>query len=131
MADHDDAYIKQLADQLAHLDPAEINAAQAGPNQLGRPIPGHPGLRTWHGPLRIGHVDKTLFVLEINALLPDDRHVTAAYHQYVNRQHLPPPPGYDDDPTVLQWVYCAADAPGAVPITTAVIEAIGEDDDDA
>lgn len=131
MPDHDPSYIAGLAAQLAHIDPAEITAAQTGDNQLGRPWPRHPGLRLWHGPLRIGHVDQTLFVLEVNALLPDGRHVTAAFHHWVHREHLTPPPGYDDDPTDLQWVYCAADVPGAVPITNCVIEVDDQDDDDA
>ncbi|MFE1451932.1 hypothetical protein [Streptomyces olivaceoviridis] len=129
MTDHDHHYIADLAAQLANVDANEINAAQAGDNQLGHPIPKHPGLRTWHGPLRIGHIDQNLFVLEVNALLPDDRHVTAAFHHWVRREHLTPPPGYDDDPTDLQWVYCAADAPGAIPITNCVIEVHDDADD--
>ena len=131
MTDHDPHYNDALAEQLAHVEADEINAAQEGDNQLGHPIPRHPGLRTWHGPLRIGHLDKTLFVLEVNALLADGLHVTDAFHEYVHRTHLAPPPGYDDDPSDLQWVYCAADAPGAIPITTAVIEVDDLDDGDA
>jgi len=128
VTDHDPAYVADLAAQLAEANPDEINAAQEGDNQLGHAIPGHPGLRTWHGPLRIGHVDKNLFVLELNALLRDGRHVTEAFHHWVHRTHLTPPPGYDDDLTVLQWVYCAPDAPGAIPITNCVIEVADDAD---
>ncbi|CAK7288604.1 hypothetical protein [Streptomyces misionensis] len=131
MTDHDPAYIADLAAQLANVDTEEIHAAHSGNNQLGHAIPGHPGLRTWNGPLRLGHLDKNLFALEINALLPDGRHVTKAFHHWVHREHLAPPPGYDDDPTVLQWVYCAADAPGAIPITNCVIETDDQEDGDA
>jgi hypothetical protein len=69
------------------------------------------------------------FAIEVNAIIPDsmNRHVDKTFHEHVHLEHLAPPPGYDDDPAVLQWVFCAPDAPGAVPITIGVFQTTDED----
>ncbi|MFE7111711.1 hypothetical protein ACFU98_29810 [Streptomyces sp. NPDC057575] len=98
--------------------------AQYGDNQLGRPHPGHPGYRIWNGNLcRIGHHEKDAFVLEVNAILPGHMFVDMAHHEHVHLTPLYPPPGYPrGDKNWNQWVHCAADADGAIPITLAVTQ---------
>lgn len=129
MAD-DGTYVVMLAAALAQANAGELVAAQNGDNQLGKQSTVHPGLRSWNRQyLRIGHLDQEAFVLELNALLPDPWYVDAASHEHVHREHLTPPPGYEDDPTTLNWVYCAADAPGAIPITVSVPQT--RDDEEA
>jgi hypothetical protein len=130
MADHTPGYVAALAAALHQANIDALNAAQNGDNQLGRPVAKQPGLRIWNGqPLRVGHHPKTQFAVEVNAIVPDsmNRHVAKAFHEHVHLEHLTPPPGYDDDPTVLSWVFCGPDADGAVPITIGVFEMTDED----
>lgn len=115
---HDQTYIAILG---AALRQANINAlvlAQNGPNQLGRPYPGHPGFRNWDGNLiSVGHLDKDKFVLEADAILPGPLFVDLAYHQHA---HLN---------AVGMWVRCQADADGAVPITITITQTRDTDEE--
>jgi hypothetical protein len=125
MAEHTPGYIAALAASLHQANVDALVAAENGHNQLGHPVPKHPGLRIWNGqPLRVGHHPKTQFAVEVNAIVPTsmNRHVDKAFHEHVHLEHLTPPPGYPDDPSVLQWAFCAPDADGAVPITIGVFQ---------
>ncbi|MYR75119.1 MULTISPECIES: hypothetical protein [unclassified Streptomyces] len=92
---------------------ASINArvlAEHGDNQLGRPWTAHPGLRIWNGNLiRLGHHNPTAFLTQANNALPTHMYVDHAHHEHA---HL----------TGTQWVYCAANADGAVPLTIAITQ---------
>lgn len=132
MAEHTPGYIAALAAALTQANADALIAAENGDNQLGRPVQQHPGLRIWNGDLlRVGHHPLTPFAVEVNAIVPDsmNRHVDKAFHEHVHLQHLTPPPGYDDDPAVLQWVFCAPDADGAIPITIGLFEPTDDDQD--
>ena len=112
MPEHTPGYVAALAAALHQANIDALNAAQNGDNQLGSAIAKHPGLRAWNGDLlRIGHLPKTPFAVECNLLLPDGKYVDLAHHKHV---HI--------DPTLRQWVFCAADADGAVPITIAITQ---------
>jgi hypothetical protein len=129
MAEHTPGYVAALAAALTQANIDAIVTAEQGGNQLGTAITKHPGLRIWNGNLlRLGHLPKTPFAVECNVLLPNHQYVDMAHHEHVHLEHLTPPPGYTDDPTVLQWVHCAADADGAVPITIAVTQTRIDDD---
>lgn len=118
MPEHTPGYVAALAAALAQADTAALYAAQNGDNQLGAAITAHPGLRVWNGDLlRLGHLPKTPFAVECNVLLPDGKHVELAHHEHV---HI--------DPDLKQWVFCAKDAAGAVPITIAVTQTTGPED---
>jgi hypothetical protein len=128
--EHTPGYIAALAAALHQANIDALVAAENGDNQLGIPVRQHPGLRLWNGqPLRVGHHPRAAFAIEVNAIIPDsmNRHVDKTFHEHVHLEHLAPPPGYDDDPAVLQWVFCAPDAPGAVPITIGVFQTTDED----
>lgn len=115
MPEHTPGYVAALAAALAQADTAALYTAQNGDNQLGAAITAHPGLRVWNGDLlRLGHLPKTSFAVECNVLLPDGKHVELAHHEHV---HI--------DPGIKQWVFCAKDANGAVPITIAVTQTTG------
>ncbi|MEW2393122.1 hypothetical protein AB0933_32650 [Streptomyces venezuelae] len=112
MADHTPGYVAALAAALVQAHAAALYTAEHGTNQLGVAVTKHPGLRTWNGDfLRLGHLPKTPFAVEINAIIRDDLHVEDAHHEHV---HI--------DPALQQWVFCSADADGAVPITIAVTQ---------
>ena len=112
MPEHTPGYVAALAAALHQANVDALTAAQNGDNQLGIAITKHPGLRAWNGDLlRIGHLPKTPFAVECNVLLPDGKYVELAHHEHV---HI--------DPTLQQWVFCAKDADGAVPITIAVTQ---------
>jgi len=114
VAEHTPGYVAALAASLHHANVDAINAAQNGDNQLGAAVKKHPGLRVWNGDcLRVGHLPKTPFAVEANALLPDGMYVDMAHHEHV---HI--------DPDIHQWVFCAKDAAGAVPITIAVTQQV-------
>ena len=102
--------------------------AQHGDNQLGSPWPAHPGLRVWNGNImRIGHHDKDAFVTEVNTVLPSHMYVDMAHHEHAHLTPLYPPPGYPRrDLDWNQWVYCAANADGAVPLTIAITQTRGD-----
>ena len=118
MPEHTPGYVAALAAALHQANVNAINTAQTGDNQLGRAVTKHPGLRVWNGDLlRIGHLPKTPFAVECNVLLPDGKYVEMAHHEHV---HI--------DPTLRQWVFCAKDADGAVPITIAVTQTRIPDD---
>ena len=118
MPEYTPGYVAALAAALQQANVDAINAAQSGDNQLGVAVKKHPGLRVWNGDLlRIGHLPKTPFAIECNVLLPDGKHVDLAHHEHV---HI--------DPDIRQWVFCAADADGAVPITIAVTQTRPDDD---
>jgi hypothetical protein len=122
MPEHTPGYVAALAAALHQANVDALVAAENGDNQLGHPVPGHPGLRIWHGDLlRVGHHDKNIHCLEANAILPDDRFVDMAHHEHVRRP---------DDPDTRGWQYCRADAPGAVPITVAVTQTRDPEDPD-
>jgi hypothetical protein len=118
MAEHTPGYVAALAAALHQTNVHALNAAQNGDNQLGAALTHHPGLRVWNGDLlRIGHLPKTPFAVEVNLLLPDGRYVDMAHHEHV---HI--------DPDIQQWVFCSATADGAVPITIAVTQTRLDDD---
>ena len=130
MSEHTPGYVAALAASLHQANVDALIQAENGDNQLGRPVTKQPGLRIWNGqPLRVGHHPRTQFAVEVNAIVPDcmNRHVDKAFHEHVHLEHLTPPPGYDDDPTALQWVFCAPDADGAVPITIGLFQITDED----
>ncbi|MCI3279166.1 hypothetical protein [Streptomyces cylindrosporus] len=117
MPEHTPGYVAALAAALHQANVDALNAAQTGDNQLGRAVTKHPGLRVWNGDLlRIGHLPKTPFAVECNVLLPDGRYVDMAHHEHA---HI--------DPDIQQWVFCRADADGAVPITIAVTQTRTDD----
>jgi hypothetical protein len=119
MPEHTPGYVAALAAALHQTNIDALNAAQNGDNQLGAALTHHPGLRVWNGDLlRIGHLPKTPFAVEVNLLLPDDRYVDMAHHEHV---HI--------DPDIHQWVFCSATADGAVPITIAVTQTADPDED--
>lgn len=119
MPEHTPGYVAALAAALAQADTAALYAAQNGDNQLGVAITKHPGLRAWNGDLlRVGHLPKTPFAVECNALLRDGLYVDMAHHEHV---HI--------DPALDQWVFCHADAAGAVPITIAVTQTVINDEE--
>jgi hypothetical protein len=119
MPEHTPGYIAALAAALHHANVQALAAAQHGDNQLGAAVTKHPGLRIWNGDLlRIGHLPKTPFAVECNLLLPDGKYVELAHHEHV---HI--------DPDIHQWVFCRADADGAVPITIAVTQSRIDDED--
>lgn len=110
MSEHTPGYVAALAAALHQANVDAITTAQTGDHQLGAAVKKHPGLRVWNGDLlRIGHLPKTPFAVECNLLLPDGKHVEMAHHEHV---HI--------DPNLRQWVFCRADADGAIPITIAV-----------
>lgn len=118
MPEHTPGYVAALAAALAQANAAALYTAEHGDNQLGAAITKHPGLRVWNGDLlRLGHLAKTPFAVECNLLLPDGKYVDLAHHEHV---HI--------DPQLGQWVFCAADADGAVPITIAVTQDRIDDD---
>lgn len=118
MPEHTPGYVAALAAALAEANTAALYTAEHGDNQLGVAVSKHPGLRVWNGDLlRLGHLPKTPFAVECNALLPDRQYVDMAHHEHV---HI--------DPDINQWVFCAATADGAVPITIAVTQTRIEDD---
>ncbi|MFG2540610.1 hypothetical protein ACGFU4_35770 [Streptomyces sp. NPDC048511] len=98
--------------------------AEHGDQQLGRPWTAHPGLRVWNGNImRIGHHDKDAFVAEANTVLPSHMYVDMAHHEHAHLTPLYPPTGYPRGNTDWnQWVYCAADTDGAVPLTIAITQ---------
>lgn len=113
----DQTYIAILGAALAQANLNALVLAENGPNQLGRPHPGHPGYRIWNGNLcRIGHHDHDPFVLEVNAILPGRMYADMAHHRHA---HLNP---------AGEWVRCPADADGAVPITIAITQVRDQDD---
>ncbi|NUS82730.1 MAG: hypothetical protein HOY75_08250 [Streptomyces sp.] len=117
MPEHTPGYVAALAAALHQANVDALNAAQNGHNQLGAAVTAHPGLRIWNGDLlRVGHLPKTPFAVECNALLPDGKYVDMAHHEHV---HI--------DPDLGQWVFCAANADGAVPITIAVTQTVIDD----
>jgi hypothetical protein len=125
MAEHTPGYTAALAAALHQANVDALRAAENGNNQLGMAVTKHPGLRLWNGNfVRVGHHPLTPFAVEINPVIPEQLgwYVDKASHEHVHLEHLAPPPGYPDDPTVLTWVHCAADADGAVPITIAVTQ---------
>lgn len=103
--------------------------ATHGDKQLGRPWSAHPGLRIWNGNLiRIGHHDQAAFVAEANGLLPSHMHVDMAHHEHAHLTPPYPPPGHPCGNTDWnQWVYCAATADGAVPLTIAITQTRDQD----
>jgi hypothetical protein len=112
-------YVAALAAALVQANVDALIAAENGDNQLGGAVKAHPGLRVWNGDLlRLGHLPKTPFAVECNLLLPDGKYVDMAHHEHV---HI--------DPDLRQWVFCAADADGAVPITIAVTQTRIDDED--
>ncbi|MFF7190560.1 hypothetical protein ACFZAR_36320 [Streptomyces sp. NPDC008222] len=118
MAEHTPGYIAALAAALHQANVDALKAAEHGDNQLGVAAKKHPGLRIWNGDLlRLGHLPKTPFAVECNVLLPDGKYVELAHHEHV---HI--------DPDIRQWVFCRADADGAVPITIAVTQTRDPDD---
>lgn len=118
MPDHNPGYVAALAAALTQANVNALLAAENGANQLGAAITAHPGLRIWNGDLlRIGHLPKTPFAVECNALLPDGSYVELAHHEHV---HI--------DPDIHQWVFCHTNADGAVPITIAVTQTHIDDD---
>lgn len=121
--DPDQTYLVILG---AATTQASINArilAQYGDNQLGRPYPALNDYRNWNGNLiRHGHHNQAAFVQAVNTVLPSHMFVDMAHHEYARLEHLTPPPGYDDDPNTLDWVYCPAHADGAVPLTIAITQ---------
>ena len=120
MSEHTPGYVAALSASLHQANVDALRAAEHGDNQLGVTVKAHPGLRAWNGDLlRLGHLPKTPFAVECNALLPDGKHVELAHHEHV---HI--------DPDLGQWVFCAADADGAVPITIAVTQTCIDDDED-
>ncbi|MFG2276733.1 hypothetical protein ACGFNY_44120 [Streptomyces chartreusis] len=120
MPEHTPGYVAALAASLHQSNIDALVAAENGDNQLGAPITSHPGLRAWNGDLlRVGHLPKTPFAVECNALLPDGKYVELAHHEHV---HI--------DPDIHQWVFCHADADGSVPITIAVTQTHIDDDPD-
>jgi hypothetical protein len=119
MANHTPGYIAALAAALHQANIDALTAAEHGDNQLGIAVEAHPGLRVWNGDLlRLGHLPKTPFAVECNAILPDGKHVERAHHEHV---HI--------DPHLGQWVFCRADADGSVPITIAVTHDRTDDED--
>jgi hypothetical protein len=130
MPEHTPGYIAALAAALHQANINALVAAENGDNQLGRPVTDHPGLRIWNGNLiSVGHIAPDPFIQQANKFLSaafvfhsTHLYVDAAHHEHVRHEHLTPPAGYRDDPTELQWVHCAADADGAVPITIAVTQ---------
>jgi hypothetical protein len=120
---HDQTYIEGLVtDLVVRTDANAIVLAENGTNQLGRRHPKHPGYRIWNGNLcQVGHRNKDAFVLEANAILPGYMFVDRAHHEHAHLEHITLPPGYDD-PSTLEWVYCAANAAGAVPVTVAITQ---------
>ena len=119
MSEHTPGYVAALAAALHQANVDALYAAQNGDNQLGTALQHHPGLRTWNGDLlRIGHLPLTPFAVEVNVLLRNDLYVDQAHHEHV---HI--------DPGLKQWVFCRADADGAVPITIAVTQTHDEDTD--
>ena len=120
MPEHTPGYVAALAAALTQANVDALIAAENGDNQLGAAAPKHPGLRVWNGDLlRVGHLPKTTFAVECNVLLPDGKHVDMAHHEHV---HI--------DPDIHQWVFCHADADGAVPITIAVTQTRTDDEED-
>ena len=112
MAEHTPGYVAALAAALHQANMDALRAAENGDNQLGAAIRRHPGLRIWNGDLlRVGHLPKTPFAVECNALLPDGKYVELAHHEHVHIDH-----------DINQWVFCAGDADGVVPITIAVTQ---------
>jgi hypothetical protein len=117
VAEHTPGYAAALAAALHQANINALIAAENGENQLGAAVKAHPGLRVWNGDLlRIGHLPKTPFAVECNVLLPDYKYVEMAHHEHV---HI--------DPDIHQWVFCASDADGAVPITIAVTQTHDDD----
>lgn len=119
MSETTPGYVAALAAALVQANVDALIAAENGDNQLGGAVKAHPGLRVWNGDLlRLGHLPKTPFAVECNLLLPDGKYVDMAHHEHV---HI--------DPDLRQWVFCAADADGAVPITIAVTQTRIDDED--
>lgn len=117
MPEHTPGYVIALAATLHQANVDALRAAEHGDNQLGAASKAHPGLRAWNGDLlRLGHLPKTPFAVECNALLPDGKYVEAAHHEHARI-----------DPDLGQWLFCRADADGAVPITIAVVQDTDED----
>jgi hypothetical protein len=120
MAETTPGYVAALAAALHQANVNALIAAENGDNQLGTAFKAHPGLRGWNGDLlRLGHLPKTPFAVECNVLLPDGKYVEMAHHEHV---HI--------DPDINQWVFCASDADGAVPLTIAVTQTRQEEDEE-
>ncbi|GAX57243.1 hypothetical protein [Streptomyces olivochromogenes] len=113
-------YIAALAAALHQANVDALIAAENGDNQLGAAVKAHPGLRVWNGDLlRLGHLPKTPFAVECNVLLPDGKYVEMAHHEHA---HI--------DPDINQWVFCASDADGSVPLTIAVTQTRIDDEEE-
>lgn len=132
MPEHTPGYVAALAAALHQANTDAILAAQNGDNQLGAALRHHPGFRTWNGDLlQIGHIPLTPFAVECNVLLPDHKFVDQAHHEHVRLAPLEPPTGYiRGDRDWRGWVFCRADADGAVPITIAVTQERIDDHED-
>ncbi|MFD7615714.1 hypothetical protein [Streptomyces sp. NPDC059802] len=115
----DQTYLEGLVtDLVVRTDANALVLAENGPNQLGRPYPGHPGYRIWDYNLcSVGHRDKTTFALEADAILPAHLSVAIADHRHAR---------LNDQGT---WVRCPAGADGAVPITVALARIHHQDDE--
>jgi hypothetical protein len=119
MAETTPGYVAALAAALVQANVDALIAAENGDNQLGTAFKTHPGLRGWNGDLlRLGHLPLTPFAVEANVLLRDGLYVERAHHAHV---HI--------DPDLRQWVFCRADADGAVPITIAVTQTRIDDEE--
>ncbi|TXS68892.1 hypothetical protein [Streptomyces sp. sk2.1] len=114
----DQTYLVILGAALAQANLNALVLAENGPNQLGRPHPGHPGYRIWNGNLcRIGHHDHDPFVLEVNAILPGRMYADMAHHRHAR---------LTNDGT---WTRCTATADGAIPITLAITQVLDQEAD--
>lgn len=133
MPEHTPGYVAALAAALAQANTAAIYAAEHGDKQLGMPVTGHPGLRLWNGHfLRLGHIPLTPMCVEVNAIIPDSMgvYVDKAFHEHVHLTPCYPPPNYPrGDLDWRQWVHCAADEDGAIPITIALTRPTADPDD--
>ncbi|MEU8101689.1 hypothetical protein [Streptomyces rubiginosohelvolus] len=121
---HDQTYIDALGADLAQQNLNALVLAQNGNNQLGQPWTDHPGLRVWNGNImRIGHHDKDAFVAEVNTVLPSHMYVDMAHHEHAHLTPLYPPLGHPrSDTDWNQWVHCAPNADGAIPLTIAITQ---------
>jgi hypothetical protein len=111
MAEHTPGYVAALAAALHQANVDALITAQNGDL------------------LQIGHLPLTPFAVECNVLLPNHKYVDQAHHEHVHLTPLEPPTGYiRGDRDWRGWVFCKADADGAVPITIAVTQTRDEDD---
>ncbi|MFG2676975.1 hypothetical protein [Streptomyces sp. NPDC048445] len=107
MTTPDQTYIVILGAALAQANANALILAENGPNQLGRPYPGHPGYRIWDGNvISVGRHAEDAFALEVNAILPTPFTVALVDHRHARI----------NDGT---WTICPANADNAVPITVA------------